>query len=282
MTVRRLIAVLVLLFPALARAGGIGTVPDAERVSIRSGRLVLQALVWRPAGRGPFPAVLFHHGSYGRTDKLELDRPAALGPAFARRGYVFLFLFRRGIGLSKGQGTADGVLMDRAFRTGGQAGRSRVQLRLMENEEMDDAAAGLAFLRALPEVDPRRVAIAGHSFGGALSVLQAARDPEVPAAVIFGGAAYSWPRSPELRSALLEAVARTRAALFFIHAANDYSVTPGKALAAEMDRLGRPHRLKIYPDAGRTVREGHDFVYSSVPAWAPDVFSFLDERLRPR
>jgi carboxymethylenebutenolidase len=246
---------------------------------VRSGTLTLHALLWCPQGRGPFPAVLFNHGSYGSGDPLAADQPAALGPVFGRHGYVFLFLFRRGIGLSAGQGTPDGDLMDDALRADGQEGRSRVQLQLLETDELNEAIAGLAFLRALPEVDSRRATVAGRSFGGSLALFLAARDTTLRAVVDFSGSAYSWRLSPELRSRLLAAVGRTTAPVFFIHAANDYSVAPGKALAAEMQRLGKPHRLKIYPTVGRTAKEGHGFVFGGVATWEPDVFAFLDEHL---
>lgn len=68
--------------------------------------------------------------------------------------------------------------------------------------------------------------------------------------------------------------------MLFIHAANDFSVRPGRALAAEMSRLHSPGVLKIYPAVGRSAREGHDFAYSGLSTWEPDVFAFLDERLR--
>jgi len=246
---------------------------------VRSGTVILHALLWRPQSRGPFPAVLFNHGSYGSDDPLAPDQPAALGPVFARHGYVFLFLFRRGIGLSAGQGTPDGDLMDGALRADGREGRNRVQLQLLETDELNEAIAGLAFLRALPEVDSRRVAVTGHSFGGSLALFLAARDTALRAVVDFSGSAYSWRLSPELRARLLAAVGRTTAAVFFIHAANDYSVTPGTALAAEMQRLGKPHRLKIYSAFGRTAKEGHGFVFGGVAMWEPDVFAFLDEHL---
>jgi pimeloyl-ACP methyl ester carboxylesterase len=99
--------------------------------------------------------------------------------------------------------------------------------------------------------------------------------------VVFSGSAFSWPHSPDLRQRLLAAVERTTVPVFFINAANDYSIAPGEALAAEMKRLGKSHRLKIYPAVGRTAREGHGFVYSSVSTWEPDVFTFLDQRLLP-
>jgi dipeptidyl aminopeptidase/acylaminoacyl peptidase len=170
--------------------------------------------------------------------------------------------------------------MARALAAHGQEGRNRVQLQLLETEELDEAIAGLAFLRALPEVDPHRIAVAGHSFGGSLTLLLAAHDTTLRAAVVFSGAAYSWGLSPGLRARLLAAVSHTTAPVFFIHTANDYSVASGQALAAEMQRLGKPHRLKIYPAVGRTAKEGHNFVFRGVATWEPDVFAFLDERLR--
>jgi carboxymethylenebutenolidase len=76
-----------------------------ETVSVHSGSATLHAMLWRPQGHGPFPAILLNHGS-GRT-RDDLDRlgpyernAEKLGPVFARHGYVFLYLFRRGVGLS--------------------------------------------------------------------------------------------------------------------------------------------------------------------------------------
>jgi carboxymethylenebutenolidase len=273
------LALLLLALP-LGPARASGQVAPPDTITVQSGGLALRALVWHPAGRGPFPAVLFNHGSYGAGDPLTADEPAAVGPVFARHGYVFLFLCRQGIGLSAGQGIADGDLMDRAFAANGEAGRNRVQLALLEGDELAEAGAALARLRALPDVDPDRVAVAGHSFGGILTLLLVARDSTLRAAVDFAGGAHSWGLSPKLRARLREAVGRTRVPVFFIHAANDYSTAPGTALAAEMRRRGRPHRLTIYPAEGHTAREGHNFVYRSTTTWEPAVFGFLAERLR--
>jgi dienelactone hydrolase len=257
-----------------------------DTVVVRSGALELRALLWHPKGSGPFPAVLFNHGSghatgadaSGRRDQ---RHPELLGPVFARHGYGFLYLFRRGDGLSAGHGVPSGDRMDSAFAARGQSGRNHLQLRLLETDELSDALAGLAFLRALPDVDPRRVAVAGVSFGGSLTLLVAEHDSTLRAAVAFATAGYSWERSPELRERLLAAVGRIAAPVFFIHAANDYSVAPGKALAAEMTRLGKPHLVTIYPPVGRTADEGHDFVDLRVATWEPDVFAFLDSSMRP-
>jgi dienelactone hydrolase len=256
-------------------------VDPPETVTVKSGALTLRALLWRPRGGGPFPAVMFNHGSYSAGDPLGSGDAPALGTVFARHGYVFLFLCRQGVGLSAAQGTAGGDLMARALVAEGQAGRNRVQLQLLEIEELNEAFAGLSVLRARPEVNVRRIAVAGHSFGGSLSLFMADRDPTLRAVVTFGGAAGSWEQSPELRARLLAALSRTPAPVFFIHAANDYSIAPGKALAAEMQRLTKRYALKIYPAFGRSTREGHDFLFRNVGTWESDVFSFLEQSLQP-
>ncbi len=64
------------------------------------------------------------------------------------------------------------------------------------------------------------------------------------------------------------------------HAANDFSVEPGKTLAADMAAQGRPHRLRVYPAFGATPLEGHRFVFLDPAVWDPDVFAFLDRSVR--
>jgi dienelactone hydrolase len=282
-SIRVLLLPLALTSPVAARA----EIQAPDTVVVPSGQLRLKALLWEPAGHGPFPAVLFNHGSWptnspsGRPAREIFQQAAALGPVFARHGFVFLFLFRRGAGLSASQGPNAADLLEMELPANGREARNHTQLRLLETDELTDALAGLAFLRALPKVDARHTAVAGHSFGGSLTLLVAERDSRLIAGLDFAGAAGSWDRSPELRARLLRAVGTVTMPIFFIHAANDYSVAPGKALAAERDRLGKPYRIKIYPAFGTTASEGHDLVDLSVGTWESDVFAFLDEQLRP-
>ena len=275
-----------LLAIALIAQVGPAVALQPDTVVVPSGNLRLTALLWRPEGRGPFPAVLFNHGSWptnsqaGRPAREIFAQARVLGPVFARRGFLFLFLFRRGVGLSAGQGVSTADQLGRELEAHGREARNRLQLRLLETDELSDALAGLAYLRALPEVDPRQVAVAGHSFGGSLTLLVAERDSGLVASVDFAGAAGSWESSPQLRSRLLSAVGATTVPTFFIHAANDYSVAPGRELAAEMARRGRPYRTKIYPPFGTTTSEGHNVVDLSVAVWERDVFAFLKQCLR--
>ncbi len=273
------------LAPALAMTVEGRAFDEPETVVVHNGAVTLRALLWRPRGGGPFPAILFNHGSGRTREELErlgpYERQAdILGPVFARHGYVFLFLFRRGVGLSADQGTNAIDLMNRERAAHGQEARNTLQLKLLENREMSDALSGLTFVRALPEVDVRNVAVIGHSFGGSLTLLLAEREPNLRAVVIFSGAGNSWDRSPELRARLLTAMAHIRAPVFFIHAANDYSVAPGRTLDARLQQLGKPHRLKIYPPIGHTTDEGHAFPFLGVTSWERDVFAFMDEFMR--
>ncbi len=256
-----------------------------QTVEIPSGKLRLQALLWMPAGPGPFPAVLFNHGSGGadsqHTAGITMTEAAErLGPLFVKHGYAFLYLFRRGHGLSADQGPFLQDILQREEAAKGKEARQHLQFSLLTTDHLDDVLAALSFLKTVPGVDPQRIAVAGHSFGGQLTLLAAERDTTVRAAVTFGAAAASWERSPELRERLLTAVGKTPAPIMLIHAANDYNTAAGRALAAELERLHKPHRLKIYPPVGQTSDEGHNLLYLAMPQWEPDVFKFLDDYVK--
>lgn len=277
-------ALAVVLGVPLVAAQNLGS-HEPELVIVRSGDASLRALVWRPAGAGPFPAVLLNHGSGRTREELERLGPyenqaEAIGPVFARHGYVFMYLFRRGVGLSADQGVNSNDLMNRATAERGDTARNALQLQLLENREAIDTRAALALLRARSDVDPRDVALAGDSFGSSLTLIVAEQEPAVRAVVVFATAGYSWERSPELRARLLTSVGRLTAPVFFIHAANDYTTKSGETLAARLSELGKPHRVTVYPPIGRTPEEGHGFLYSGVSIWESDVFAFLDQYMR--
>jgi dienelactone hydrolase len=273
-------ALLLLLVQLSVPVRGVSQEPRGpDTVVVPSGTLTLHGLLWRPAGSGPFPAILFDHGSYTTAESRSMAEPVALGPVFARHGYLFLYLLRRGVSLSATQGPSEGDLMAGAFATGGQPARNRVQMELLEGESLDEARAALALLRARPDVYSARLGVVGHSFGGSLTILLTARDSGLRAAVVFSGAGSSWGHSPALRARLRAAVATSSAPFLFIHAANDYSTAPGVELARRLEELKKPAQVQIYPAFGSTPREGHNLVSGGIEIWEADVFAFLNRYL---
>ena len=256
-----------------------------QTVEFASGNLRLKAFLWKPAATGPFPAVLFNHGSGGEdadhTAGMLITQSAyVLAPFFIKHGYAFLFPFRRGHGPSGRQAPFMQDLLRREEESKGKDARQHLQFVLLTTDHLDDVMAALAFLKTVPGIDPDRIAIAGHSFGGNLTLLAVERDKTVRAAVTFAAAANSWERSPELRERLMTAARNAKAAIMLTHAENDFSTTAGKALAAELEHLHKPYVLKIYPAVGLTSEDGHGMLYENIPAWESDVFEFLDQHIK--
>src|SRR4029434_4870159 len=190
---------------------------------------------WKPAGPGPFPAVLFCHGSggadAGHTAGLPITEAAEkLAPVFLKHGYAFLYLFRRGQGLSGDQGPFMQDILRQEEAARGKQARQHLQYMLATTDHFHDVMAALSFLKTAPAIDARRIAIAGHSFGGQVTLLAAERDNTLRAAVTFAAAAGAWERSLELRERLRAAAERTTAPIMLVQAANDYSTAPSREL----------------------------------------------------
>ncbi|MEU5764094.1 alpha/beta fold hydrolase [Nocardia sp. NPDC047648] len=144
----------------------------AEDVTYRNGEITIAGTLTEPQGPGPFPAILMISGSgpQDRNEDLMGHKPfLLLADTFTRAGYAVLRTDDRGVG-----GTG-GKLDDANYA-----------------DLAEDAAAGVRFLRARPEVDPARVGLFGHSEGGYLAPLVAARpDSGVAFAVLMAGPGVS-------------------------------------------------------------------------------------------
>lgn len=124
----------------------------AERVELPSGDLKLHAMLYRPAGPGPFPAVVALHAcdglSSGSGDGEGIDeRYAEWGEHLAAAGFAVLFPDSFG---SRGV-TAQCGLRQRPVR----ASQTRI----------NDARAAKSWLQAQPWVIPNRVSLLGWSHG---------------------------------------------------------------------------------------------------------------------
>ena len=193
-----------------------------EVVTFPSGELTLRGVLYKPEGAGPFPAVVYNHGSApGMLSKEAFD---ALGPVFAKRGWVFFGPYRRGQGLSASAGKYIGDEIAAATKTGGVASGASTMVRLLETDHLNDQLAALAWLRAQTFVQANRIAVAGNSFGGIEVVLGAER-ASYCAAIDSAGGAQSWAQAPELQSLMTRSVRNSRAPIFFFQAQNDYDLS---------------------------------------------------------
>jgi alpha-beta hydrolase superfamily lysophospholipase len=99
-----------------------------------------------PQGPGPFGAIVFGHGSGQQTK----DSCRHLADGFLSRGFATLCFDKRGVGQSTGTFVFVGA---------------RDSIPVFD-DLASDIAAGVAFLRARPGIDPKRIGLAGVSQAG--------------------------------------------------------------------------------------------------------------------
>ena len=241
-----------------------------KEVAFPSGELTLNGVVYMPKGAGPFPAVLWNHGSWG-DPMVAFDH---LAPTFTDSGWVFFGPFRRGQGLSSSAGPYIGDEIERAGQSGGVGAKAAKAVSLLTREHLDDQLAAFAWLKGQSYVLGKRIAVAGNSFGGIEAVLGAERVPYC-AAVNGAGGSMSWAVAPELRDVMVRAAAASRSPMFLFQAENDFDLSPSRALAASIAAAGKRAELKIYPPYGNSPGEGHNFAWLGTDIWGADVLAFL-------
>jgi carboxymethylenebutenolidase len=249
----------------------------SEQVSFNSGARVLHGLIYKPVGTGPFPAVLYNHGS--APGMLNNEAFELLAPIFVAHGWVFFAPYRRGQGLSGDAGPYIGDEIAAARSRGGEAVAVESMVRLLSTEHLQDQLAALSWLKSQPFVRASRVAAMGNSFGGIETVLGAEQGGYC-AAIDASGAAESWDTAPGLRDLMVHAVERAQAPILFFQAQNDYSVLPSRTLYAAMRAAGKPAQIRLYPPYGASPQAGHSFAYRGADVWGNDVLRFLDDNCR--
>jgi pimeloyl-ACP methyl ester carboxylesterase len=186
----------------------LGAIPaSTPAVTFASGGEALLGVLHVPAGPGPHPVVVFLHGFPGT------ERNFDLAQALRRAGYAALVFHYRGSWGVGGSWSWRNVLDDAA----------RVVAAVRE-----DAVSGAYRL------DPRRVAVVGHSLGGFAALMTTAADPAIGAVVSvagfdFGAASAAARADPATRSAYVESWDGELLPL---------RGTSGEALVAEMEAAG--------------------------------------------
>src|SRR6476469_4386299 len=118
--------------------------------SYHSGVVTLPAFFVTPPGEGPFPAVVFHHGSGGL-----LGAARAGAEAFVDMGYAVMLAVRRGH-----SGAPGGFWGTMVTEPWGSPAMGPQLVDALE-DECDDALAALAWTKEHPDVDADRVAMVG-------------------------------------------------------------------------------------------------------------------------
>lgn len=242
-----------------------------DTVAFTSDALTLRGIIYRPEGKGPFPTILFNHGS-GTSYTKEVE---AVGPAYAGHGFVFFAPSRRGQWLSAATGQYIVDSLDAIGRLHGAEARDRLLVDLMKGPQLADVRAALTFIKTKSYVQGDRVVVAGNSFGGIVTVFASAQLDGLWAALDFAGAAQTWASAPRLQAEMTDAVTRARIPIFFGQAENDYDLTPSRALSAAMTKAGKPNLMTIFPPFGSTTPEGHSFGYFGGAIWGPAVVAFV-------
>ena len=272
---RRLLWFLLASFSFISTyAAGASDTTPYEIVHFPSGQLTLGGELFIPKGKGPFPAVLYNHGS---ADGMKSDMAStAMGPLYTAKGWIFFMPYRRGQGLSANAGPYIGDLIDNSEKSGGTAAAVKTTIKLLTTDHLDDQMAALEWLKNQSFVQKDRIAVAGQSFGGIETVLGAEKYPFC-AAINASGAAMSWDEAPELQELLTKSAGNSKSPMFLFQAKNDYTLAPSRNLYKEMKSAGKKAEIKTYPKFGKTHFDGHSLTWLGSSIWFKDVFSFIEK-----
>src|SRR5436305_7038425 len=239
-------------------------------VQFPSNGLMLHGWIYKPQGTGPFPAVVWNHGS-----EQEPTAHPDLGKFYTSHGFVLFLPVRHGHKPSPGEYIQD--VIDR-FQSQARD-RTSFQKKVVELQDVynQDVVAAIRWIQEQPFVDRKHIVVTGCSYGGIQTLLTAEQNLGVSAFVSFAPGAMSW-ANVELRNRLLTAVRAAKAPVFLIQAENDYNLGPSEVLGPVIRAQGFLNRAKVYPAFGTTHQEGHaGFACweEGIAIWGPDVLDFL-------
>jgi dienelactone hydrolase len=148
-----------LLFFAIQGQGGLAFSAD-----YRIGGMNPEALLCRPEGKGPFPAIVHNHGV--RVDTVGYQKAL-------KRGYNLPAICK--------ELSVDGFLTFVPIRQGGPGLRNLPPHKAQVLEAID-------YVKRLPDVDPSRIALTGNSRGALLTLMVGVEQPDLKALVIMAPA----------------------------------------------------------------------------------------------
>lgn len=192
----------------------------SKDITYKSGDETVKGILYTPAGKGPFPAIVVIHEWWGLNDWVK-EQAAKL----ADQGYVALAIDLYRGKVADNPGTAHelmrGVPEDRALR---------------------DLHAAVVFLESQPNVKKDRIASIGWCMGGGYSLDVALQEPTLAATVINYGHLATDPA----------AIAKIHAAILGNFGGKDQGIPPDgvRKFEAALKQAGKSADIKIYDDAG--------------------------------
>ena len=193
---------------------------DGKAVSYKSGDDTVNGILYTPAGKGPFPALIVIHEWWGLNDWVKQQ-----AGKLADQGYVVL-----AIDLYRGK-VADNPDLAHELMRG-----------LAEDRATRDLRAAYDFLAAQGNVKKERIGSIGWCMGGGYALDTALAEPQLAATVINYGHLATEPS--ELK--------KINAPILGLFGGQDRGITPDdvKKFQQAMEGLGKKIEVKIYPDAG--------------------------------
>ena len=145
-----------------------------------------------------------------------------------------------------------------------------------EDRAMADLRAAVDYLAARPDVDPKRIGVAGWCMGGGYALKLAAADPRPVAIVVNYGSVLTDP----------EAITRIQARILGNFGGADRGIPAAdvKAFGENLTRYGKLGDIKIYDGAGHAFmnpnnKEGYDAA-AAQDAWKR-IDGFFERLLQP-
>ena len=158
-------------FPATVEGGAVVVRCASEvDVVVQHGDITLSGTLTLPAAPPPYPATILVSGSGPQ------DRDEAIPGLDGYRPFRWL-----------AEGLQQSGIAALRYDDRGVAGSTGVHLTATTADFADDAEAVLDHLRQLPGIDPARVGVSGHSEGGIVAAMVAARRSDVAFVVSIAG-----------------------------------------------------------------------------------------------
>ena len=226
----------------------------------------IEATLFKPPGAGPFPIVIFNHGSSGGPiPAAHTENPRTFGAYLLSKQIALVVPMRRGRGKSEGSNKEEPSPCNvNAARQG-----------LQYASEAVDAV--YQYLRQQPWASMDKVVLAGHSRGGMLASVYAAAHPGAALAVInFSG---GWKNdncgAVDVNLALFgQAGSGAKTANLFLYARGDafYSDDSMSNYAAAFSGAGGDVTFKL---VSLEKLNGHQLFHRAQPVWQSSVDDFL-------